>query len=50
LLGGLVYAAYRNTREEREQADDEPSAGPGDDGGVMALPKPAAARKEGRRS
>ena len=23
LLGGLVYAAYRNTREEREHADDD---------------------------
>ena len=45
LLGGLVYAAYRNTREERAAADD-------DDQGRVALnpTQDGAGRPEERRS
>jgi Fe-S-cluster-containing dehydrogenase component len=46
LLGGLVYAAYRNTREEREHADDEIADDPA--GARTAVTD--AQSQEGRRS
>jgi Fe-S-cluster-containing dehydrogenase component len=50
LLGGLVYAAYRNTRDEREHADAE--LGDAGEGGSAKAQQPQAqtAPKEGKRS
>jgi Fe-S-cluster-containing dehydrogenase component len=50
LLGGLVYAAYRNTRDEREQVHDGLGEGAGVDEPVTATPQAPSEAKEGGKS
>jgi hypothetical protein len=55
LLGGLVYAAYRNTRDEREQADEglvesNPETGPETANAELKRLDVKTQDKEGRRS